>query len=143
MASRLLPRDEAEQLQIEARRNHSRRDGGREELRHVLRHDDARVGGARHRPGDELQHPADRCHPQVPTDDALQIVAAEGHDEREALRQRRQTALPELGVDQIVARSGQAAPQPHPSLQVVPGALPTLEVERALNELLDQQEPED
>ena len=85
MASRLVPGDEAEQVQVEPRRNHVGRHRTREELLHVLRHDDASVGAPRDPARRKLQQPAGDRDPEVLPYDALQIVSAKRHDERQPL----------------------------------------------------------
>src|SRR5438093_89447 len=121
--------DEAEQTQVQARGDHMHADGWRDEVPHVRRHDDARVGLASDGLGRELQQPAAQREVPVGIFDALDIIAPERHDERQPFGKREHAALTELGMHEIVAPAREAAPRADPGLDVIPRIAAAFEVE--------------
>jgi hypothetical protein len=86
------------------------------------------VGVLGHEPGRLLQEPPRaRVGAVAIPHDAEYVAAAECDYERQSFGKRQQATLPELRMDQVVARAMEAAPQPCPGAQVIVGILLTVE----------------
>ena len=121
MAARHLLWDQPKQSEVEPGGDHVRRDAGRDVGRHVLRDDDDRVGTTCDGPRQPPPDLAGERGPASGADDAQQVAAPDGHDQRQTLRKPEQAVLAELSVDQVVVAACQAAPHAPPRQRVIPG----------------------
>ena len=126
---RLVPGHGAEEPQVQAGRNHARRHGWMDQLFHVFRHDDRGIGASGDCLARELEQPAAQREPPARILDALQVVSPERDDERQALGECQQSALPELCMNQVVPPAPHPALDAEPGLDVVPEPARSLEVE--------------